>query len=150
MSYRPAKIRKNISVAKAEMERLKTNNKLTKKGKKNRAKLLAVCKRLSAAEPVNESQKSKLRKPKKEPKRCRKNEESRKLNRKFHLNPGGRTRKCFKKVKVNKECVRRLRKRVSSESCYGMETGKKWRPFCTVAGRSERRNQRERSRTAKR
>ena len=111
------------------MERLKTNNKSTKKGKKNRAKLLAVCKRLSAAELVNESQKSKLRKRKKEPKLWRKNEESRKLNRKFQLDPGGTTRKCFKKVKPNKECVRRLRKRVSSESCYGMGTGKKWRPF---------------------
>ena len=71
MRCRPAKIRKSILVAKAEMERLKINNKLKKKGKKNRAKLLAVCKRLSAGEPVNESQKSKLRKPKKEPKRWR-------------------------------------------------------------------------------
>ena len=69
MRCRPAKIRKSILIAKAEMERLKINNKLTKKGKKNRAKLLAVCKRLSAGEPVNESQKSKLRKRKKEPKR---------------------------------------------------------------------------------
>ena len=57
MRYRPAKIRKNISIAKAEMESLKTKNKLTKKEKKNRARLLAVCKRLSVAEPVNESQK---------------------------------------------------------------------------------------------
>ena len=56
MRCRPAKIRKSILVAKAEMERLKINNKLKKKGKKNRAKLLAVCKRLSAGEPVNESQ----------------------------------------------------------------------------------------------
>ena len=72
MRYRPAKIRKIISIVKVEMKRLKTNNKLIKKGKRNRAKLLAVCKRLSASEPVNESQKSKLRKPKKEPKRCRK------------------------------------------------------------------------------
>ena len=148
MRYRPAKIRKNISIAEAEMEILKTNNKLTRKGKKNRAKLLAVCKRLSAAEPVNESQKSKLRKPKKEPKRCRKNE--RKLNRKFQLDTGGTTRKRFKKMNANKECVRRSRKRVSSESCYGMGTGKKWRPFCIVAGRSERYNQRECSRTPKR
>ena len=68
MRYRPARIRKNISIAKVEVERLKTNNKLIKKGKKNRAKLLAVCKRLSASEPVNGSQKSKLRKPKKKTK----------------------------------------------------------------------------------
>ena len=95
------------------MERLKTNNKLTKKGKKNRAKLLAVCKRLSAAKPVIGSQKTKLRKPKKQPKRRTKNEESRKLNRRFQLDPGT-TRKYFKKMKASKECVGRLRKRVSS------------------------------------
>ena len=46
-------IRKNISIAKAEMERLKTNKKFTKKEKKTQAKLLAVCKRLSVAEHVN-------------------------------------------------------------------------------------------------
>ena len=150
MRYRPARIRKNISIAKVEVERLKTNNKLIKKGKKNRAKLLAVCKRLSASEPVNGSQKSKLRKPKKKQKtkRCRKNE--RKLNRKFQPDTEGTTRKRFQKVKANKECVRRSRKRVSSESCYGMGTGKKWRPFCTVAGRSERCNLRECSRNPKR
>ena len=60
-------IKKNTLIAKAEMERLKSNKKLTKEGKKNRAKLLAVCKRLSVAELVNymEREKSKLRKLKK-------------------------------------------------------------------------------------
>ena len=36
-------IRKNISIAAAEIERLRANQKLTSKGKKNRAKLLKNC-----------------------------------------------------------------------------------------------------------
>ena len=39
-------IRKNISIAAAEIERLGANRKLTSKGKKNRAKLLKNCKSL--------------------------------------------------------------------------------------------------------
>ena len=43
-------IRKNISVAKAEMLRLKANRKITKKGQRNREKSLKSCKIISVAE----------------------------------------------------------------------------------------------------
>ena len=57
-------IRKNISIAAAEIERLRANRKLTSKGKKNRAKLLKNCKSLSVADLVvyMKKEKSKLRK----------------------------------------------------------------------------------------
>ena len=57
-------IRKNISIAAAEIETLRANRKLTSKGKKNRAKLLKNCKSLSVADLVvyMEKEKSKLRK----------------------------------------------------------------------------------------
>ena len=57
-------IRKNISIAAAEIERLRANRKLTSKGKKNRAKLLKDCKSLLVADLVvyMEKEKSKLRK----------------------------------------------------------------------------------------
>ena len=45
-------IRKNISIAVAEIERLRANQKLTSKNKKNRAKLLKNCKSLSVADLV--------------------------------------------------------------------------------------------------
>ena len=56
-------IRKNISIAAAEIERLRANRKLTSKGKKNRAKLLKDCKSLLVADLVvyMEKEKSKLR-----------------------------------------------------------------------------------------
>ena len=46
-------IRRNISIAKAEMERAKANRKLTNKGKKNRVKLLRNCKSLSVADLID-------------------------------------------------------------------------------------------------
>ena len=60
-------IRKNVSIAGAEIERLRANRKLTSKGKNNRAKLLKNCKSLSVADLIvyMEKEKSKLRKPKK-------------------------------------------------------------------------------------
>ena len=59
-------IRGNLSKAKAEMERVKSNKKITKKGKTNRLKLLRECKILSVAILVAymEKQKSRLRKVK--------------------------------------------------------------------------------------
>ena len=67
-------IRKNISVAAAEIERLRANRKLTSKGKKNRAKLLKNCKSLSVADLVvyMEKEKSKLRKTKETLLACKK------------------------------------------------------------------------------
>ena len=60
-------IRKNISIAKAEIERLKTNRKISRQGKKNREKLVKACKVLSVAELFSymEKEKSMLRKLKK-------------------------------------------------------------------------------------
>ena len=57
-------MRKNISIAAVEIERLRANRKLTSKGKKNRAKLLKDCKSLLVADLVvyMEKEKSKLRK----------------------------------------------------------------------------------------
>ena len=56
--------RKKISIAKAELERLKDNKRITKKGKKNRKLLLEECKRISAESLVSyiEKKKTELRK----------------------------------------------------------------------------------------
>ena len=81
----PGEIRKNISVAAAEIERLRANGKLTSKGKKNRAKLLKNCKSLSVADLVvyMEKEKSKLRKLKRNFWHVKRVEEARKLTRNF-------------------------------------------------------------------
>ena len=78
-------IRKNISVAVAEIERLRANRKLTSKGKKNRAKLLKNRKSLSVADLVvyMEKEKSKLRKLKRHFWHVKRVEEARKLTRNF-------------------------------------------------------------------
>ena len=78
----------NISIAAAE--RLRANRKLTSKGKKNRAKLLKNCKSLSVADLVvyMEKEKSKLRKLKRTFWRVKRLEEARKINQKFHADPG--------------------------------------------------------------
>ena len=83
-------IRKNISIAAAEIERLRANRKLTSKGKKNRAKLLKNCKSLSVADLVvyMEKEKSKLRQLKRNFWRVKRLEEARKLNQKFYADPG--------------------------------------------------------------
>ena len=44
---RVVEVRKNISIAQAELERIKENRKITKKGKRNRAVLEKECKGLS-------------------------------------------------------------------------------------------------------
>ena len=46
-------IRKNISIAKAEKEKVRANRKLTRKAKENRVKLLKSCKSLSVAHLVD-------------------------------------------------------------------------------------------------
>ena len=83
-------IRKNISIAAAEIETLRANRKLTSKGKKNRAKLLKNCKSLSVADLVvyMEKEKSKLLKLKRNFWRVKGLEETRKLNQKFYAEPG--------------------------------------------------------------
>ena len=83
-------IRKNISIAAVEIERLRANRKLTSKGKKNRAKLLKNCKSVSLADLVvyMEKEKSKLRKLKRNCWRVKRLEEARKFNRKFYADPG--------------------------------------------------------------
>ena len=57
-------IRKNMSITKAEIERLRANRKMSKKGKKNREKLLQELKNLSVAELITDMdrEKSRLRK----------------------------------------------------------------------------------------
>ena len=87
MSCLPKTIReKNISIAAAEIERLRANRKLTSRGKNNRAKLLKNCESLSVGDLIvyMEKEKSKLRKLKKKFWRVEMLEEARKLNRKFY------------------------------------------------------------------
>ena len=56
-------IREKLSKAKAEMERIKSTRKITKKGRKNRTELMKDCKIISIAELVKymEKEKSKLK-----------------------------------------------------------------------------------------
>ena len=81
-------LRRKISMAKAELERLRENGKLTKKGKRNRALLLRECKVISAAELVSymEKKKSQLRKLRTQRIREVRNEEARSLNQQFTQN----------------------------------------------------------------
>ena len=83
-------IRKMISFAKAELERLRENRKITKKGRKNRNILKQQCKTISSFELGNfmERKKSAFRKLKKGFSRKKKQEESRIANRDFKLDPG--------------------------------------------------------------
>ena len=82
-------IRRKLSIAQAEMDRIKKNQKITKKGKRNRKILLNYCKTISVAELVNfmEKEKSNLRKLKKVFSRKKKNEQARKLNIMFQKDP---------------------------------------------------------------
>ena len=79
---RVVEVRKKISIAQAELERIKENRKITKKGKRNRAVLEKECKGLSATKLVSfmEKQKAILRKLKRGFSRSQKNEEARILN----------------------------------------------------------------------
>ena len=82
---RVLEVRKKISIAEAELMRLKENRKITKKGKRNRAFLEQECKGLSAVKLVSymEKQKSILRKLKRGFSRSKKQEEARVLNQQF-------------------------------------------------------------------
>ena len=82
---RVVEVRKKISIAQAELERIKENRKITKKGKRNRAVLEKECKGLSAIKLVSfmEKQKAILRKLKRGFSRSQKNEEARILNQQF-------------------------------------------------------------------
>ena len=84
------KIRKTISIAKAELGRLRSNKKLTKKGKRNRAILKEECKHIAAAELINymERKKALLRKLKKGFCRRKRVEEVRRANQQFKLDAG--------------------------------------------------------------
>ena len=83
-------IRKKISIAKAELDRVRINGKLTKKGKRNRAMLKEECKHISVADLVSymEKQKSLLRKLKRGYYRRKKHEEARRLNHQFSVDAG--------------------------------------------------------------
>ena len=83
-------IRKKISIAKAEIDRLKENRKMTKRGKKNREILQKECKVLSIASLVNymERQKCALRKLKRAFCRKNKNKEARVINQQFKDDAG--------------------------------------------------------------
>ena len=78
-------LRRKISMAKAELERLRENRKLTKRGKRNRPLLLRECRVISAAELVSymEKKKSQLRKLRTQRIREVRNEEARSLNQQF-------------------------------------------------------------------
>ena len=75
-------IRGKFLKAKAELERIRLNKKITKKGKKNRAQLLKEWKILSVANlgAYMEKKKSKLRKLKRNYANKKKQEEARKIN----------------------------------------------------------------------
>ena len=78
-------LRRKISMAKAELDRLRENRKLTKRGKRNRPLLLRECRVISAAELVSymEKKKSQLRKLRTQRIRESRNEEARSLNQQF-------------------------------------------------------------------
>ena len=82
---RMVEVKKKISIAQAELIRLKENRKITKKGKRNRAMLEKECKGLSVVKLVSymEKQKSILRKLKRGVFRRQKQEEARVLNQQF-------------------------------------------------------------------
>ena len=83
-------IRKKILIAKAELERVRINRKLTKKRKRNRAMLKEECKHILAAELVTymEKQKSLLRKLKRGFYWRQKHDEARSVNHHFKVNAG--------------------------------------------------------------
>ncbi|KAK2570691.1 hypothetical protein P5673_004379 [Acropora cervicornis] len=83
-------VRKKLSIATAELIRIKENRKLTKRGKKNRSPLQKECRSLSASSLVSyiEKQKSLLRKLKVSFGRKRRQEEAKVLSRQFKEDPG--------------------------------------------------------------
>ena len=84
---RASELRKKISIAKVEVERLKENRKLTKRAKRNREILRAECRTISVSSLVGymERQKSLLRKLKKGFVRGKRQEEARMINWQFKV-----------------------------------------------------------------
>ena len=82
-------LRKMTSIAKAELDRLRENRKLTKKGRKNKRLLLEECRAISSAELVNymEKKKSQLRMLERNYIKQKKQGEERSLNRQFKRDP---------------------------------------------------------------
>lgn len=72
-------IRKKISIAKAGLDRVRINGKLTNKGKRNRAMLKKECKHISAVESVSYMEKQKSRQT---------HEELRRVNYQFKVDAG--------------------------------------------------------------
>ena len=87
---RATELRKRISIATAELDGIKKNKKITKRGKRNRAILERECGKVLAANLVAyiERKKSELRKAKGGFIRKQKQEEIRSLNSKFYVDPG--------------------------------------------------------------
>ena len=83
-------IRRSISIAKADFQRIKENRKITRKGRKNRKELAEECKTISSSTLVNfvEKQKTWLRKLKKSFLRQKKEKEARDLNKQFEMDTG--------------------------------------------------------------
>ena len=84
-------LRKKISIAQAELERLRLNRKITKKGRKKQIFLMQECGTLSAASLVSDIERKKcdLRKFKGSTERRKKVEELRALNKRFESDPSG-------------------------------------------------------------
>ena len=80
-------LRRKISIAKAELERIKANKKMSKKGKKNRAMLENDCGKVTLVTYM-EKKKSDVRKLKRCHYRKQKQEESKVLNGLFQADPG--------------------------------------------------------------
>ena len=82
-------IRRKLSIAKAELDRIKKNGRITRKGRRNRKDLLKECKVISVEELVNfmEKEKSRLRKLKRVYVREKKTKEARKINKAFQQDP---------------------------------------------------------------
>ena len=82
-------IRRKLSIAKAELDRIKKNGRITRKGRRNRKDLLKECTVISVEELVNfmEKETSRLRKLKRVYVREKKTEEARKINKAFQQDP---------------------------------------------------------------
>ena len=72
------------------MDRIKKNDRITRKGRRNRKELLKECKVISVGELVNflEKGKTRLRKLKRAYARKKKTEKARKINKAFQQDPG--------------------------------------------------------------
>ena len=83
-------VRRSISIAKAELERIKENRRIIRKARKNRKELAEECKTISSSTLVNfvEKQKTRLRKLKKSFLRLKKEKEAKELNKQFEMDTG--------------------------------------------------------------